>query len=433
MKHIKLFAALTLAIFFAASCTKDSCTTKTTYMKYEPIYKTLDEIRQPVTVEAARALKYPGKIYLYHNYLLINEKFEGIHVIDNNDPSNPVNVGFIKIEGNVDMAVKGNILYADSYIDLLTIDISDVNNPQLLDRDEEVFPSYGQDENGRICVAFEGREVTEDLACGDSPIAGWGNPWVMEDQAFTTMNGTNGMGGTVTPPSSAARGSDAAVGIGGSMARFTISGDYLYTVDNSSLHVFNIAVLTNPQETGVQHIGWSNIETIFPYEDNLFIGSNAGMYIYSISNPEMPSELSFFQHAQACDPVYVDGDRAYVTLRGGTPCQNFTNQLDVIDITDLTQPLLVASHDMTQPHGLSLKDETLYICDGVDGLKVFDASNDFEIGDRLLSRDATITTFDVIASPYRDVLLVIGKDGFYQYDNSDPANLQKLSEIPVQQ
>lgn len=431
MKQIKLFAVLAVALFFVASCTKDSCKTTTTYVKYEPIYMSLDEIRQPIAVESSRALKYPGKIYLYHNYLLINEKLEGIHVIDNNDPSNPVNVGFIKIEGNVDMAVKGNILYADSYIDLLTIDISDINNPQILDRDEDVFPFYGTDVDGRLCVGFEGKEVTEDLACGEAPIAGWGNPWMMEEQAFTTMANTGG--GATSIPSSAARSSDAAVGVGGSMARFTINGDYLYTVDNSSLHVFNIANLTNPQESGVQNVGWANIETIFPHENNLFIGSNSGMFIYSLANPEEPNQLSFFEHAQACDPVYVDGDRAYVTLRGGTPCQNFTNQLDVIDISNLTAPQLVASHTMIQPHGLSKKGETLYICDGSAGIKVFDASNDFEIGDRLLAQDASITTYDVIASPFRDVALVIGKDGFYQYDISDPANMQKISEIPVQQ
>jgi hypothetical protein len=330
------------------------------------------------------------------------------------------------------MAVKGNILYADSYIDLLTIDISDINNPQLLDRDEEVFPSYGTNEDGLICVAFEGREVTEDLACSEAPISGWGNPWILEDQAFTTTANAPSTG-TVQPSSSAARGGDAAVGTGGSMARFTVSGNHLYTVDNSSLHVFDISNLTNPQEAAVENIGWANIETIFPYENNLFIGSNAGMFIYDVSNPLQPNELSFFEHAQACDPVYVDGDRAYVTLRGGTPCQNFTNQLDVIDITDLTQPSLVTSHEMTQPHGLSLKDETLYICDGEAGLKVFDASNDFEIGNRMLAQDASIRTYDVIASPFRDIILVIGKDGFYQYDISDPTNMQKLSEIPVQQ
>ena len=35
-------------------------------------------------------------------------------------------------------------------------------------------------------------------------------------------------------------------GKGGSTARFAISGSYLYTVDKTSLHVFNISDAANP-------------------------------------------------------------------------------------------------------------------------------------------------------------------------------------------
>jgi len=155
------------------------------------------------------------------------------------------------------------------------------------------------------------------------------------------------------------------------------------------------------------------------------------MFIYDVSNPASPVQLSFFQHAQACDPVFVSDDKAYVTLRGGTPCQNFDNQLDVIDITDLTNPILIASHTMTNPHGLSVKDNTLFLCDGTAGLKVFDVTNPQTIGDRLLASDKDIKTYDVIASPYRDIIFVIGDDGFFQYDVSDPENMIRLSHISV--
>ena len=37
----------------------------------------------------------------------------------------------------------------------------------------------------------------------------------------------------------------------------------------------------------------------------------------------------------SCDPVVVQGDYAFVTLRGGTECQGFSNQLDIIDISTL--------------------------------------------------------------------------------------------------
>ncbi|MBK8279937.1 MAG: hypothetical protein IPK94_07395 [Saprospiraceae bacterium] len=51
--------------------------------------------------------------------------------------------------------------------------------------------------------------------------------------------------------------------------------------------------------------------------------------------------LSTFSHARACDPVYVEGDIAYITLRNGTRCENFTNELDVVDITNITSPRLI--------------------------------------------------------------------------------------------
>jgi hypothetical protein len=416
-------------VFTLSSCTKDKCTTKMTYVKYEPVYKTLAEIRQPVTMESPRPLKNPGKIYLYHSYLLINEQLEGIHIIDNSNPSSPANVAFLKIEGNLDMAIKGNMLYADNYIDLVTIDLSNPMQATLVDRDMNVFPNYGEDQNGRLCVAYSSKEVTEEIECGQISGGGFGNPMMEQGISVAMMS----QGGSTSGSSGlSGRSGDATSGVGGSMARFTINGNYLYTVDNSNLHTFDINDLSNPNEIANSNIGWANIETIFPYQNMLFIGSNSGMFIYDLTNPASPQQVSVFEHANACDPVFVNGNRAYVTLRGGNRCQNFTNQLDIVDITNLQNPTLVASHPMFNPHGLSIKSNKLYLCDGTEGLKVFDATDDFDLPNRKLSQDNSITTYDAIASPYRDVLLVIGKDGLFQYDISNSNSLVRLSALPVQ-
>jgi hypothetical protein len=424
MKRFHIFLSI-VCTFLLISCAKDKCTTKTTYLKYTPIYKSVDEIRQPISFESARELKNPGKIYLYHSFILVNEQLEGIHIFDNSNPSNPVNLGFLKIQGNLDMAIKNNMLYADSYIDLLTIDLSNPLNATLVDRDNNVFPSYGTDDNGRLLVAYKSEMVTEEVACGQiaSP---WGTPF--EQGAVVAMSN---QGGLTNSGFSSGRSGDATAGVGGSMARFTVNGDYLYTVDNSSLHSFNITNRSNPEDLGSSTIGWANIETIFPYQNMLFIGSNTGMFIYDISSPSQPTLLSQFEHANACDPVFVSGNRAYVTLRGGTRCQNFTNQLEVVDISDIQNPSLVSTHAMSNPHGLSIKNDKLYLCDGAAGLKVFDSSDDFQISNRLLYHDNSISTYDVIASPYRNVILVVGSDGLIQYDNSNPSNMIRLSKIPV--
>jgi hypothetical protein len=125
-------------------------------------------------------------------------------------------------------------------------------------------------------------------------------------------------------------------------------------------------------------IEW-DIETIFPYKTNLFIGSSSGMHILDISSPESPAKVSTYVHIRSCDPVVVDDKYAYVTLRSGTACQGFTNQLEVIDITDLKAPELLKTYPMTNPHGLGIDKSTLFICDGRDGLKAFDASDVYKI------------------------------------------------------
>ncbi len=127
----------------------------------------------------------------------------------------------------------------------------------------------------------------------------------------------------------------------------------------------------------------------------------------------------------------MSGNLAYVTLRGGTICENFTNQLDVVDVSNLTRPELLATHPMHNPHGLSVADNHVFICENDQGLKVFDASNIEMIQENLTDHITGFRTFDVITLPNK-VAIVVGADGLYQFDYSDPADLKQLSVISVQ-
>jgi hypothetical protein len=77
----------------------------------------------------------------------------------------------------------------------------------------------------------------------------------------------------------------------GSLTRFITVGNYLYTVDNNNLKTYSIANPAQPVFKGSTPVGFA-IETIFPYQDKLFIGSANAMFIYSITNPEQPVLLS---------------------------------------------------------------------------------------------------------------------------------------------
>jgi len=420
MKTLKILSPLLLLFIFALQgCIKDKCEGELTYIKYTPIYRTVDDIRKDIQIETPRELEKPGKIYFYQNYILLNEYREGLHVIDNQDPTNPQKLAFIKIPGNMDMAVKDNILYADNYIDLLSIDISDPTNPSLRTRTEDVFPSFGLNEDLGHLVYYDEELVTEMTDCDDPR---WGGGWFQDDFVLESFDAANSSSGSGAPAQFGSTGK------GGSMARFTLSGDFLYTVSDNDLNVFNISDLTNPNLSNTVNIGWG-IETIYPFRNNLFIGSQSGMFIYNIDNPANPFERGRFEHARACDPVVVKDDIAYVTLRGGTPCDGFNNQLDVIDISNLTNPSLLKTYPMNSPHGLAITGEdVLYLCDGDSGLRVYDASEPLDL--QQIHHENTLPTYDVIALD-NDVILVVGAAGLYQYDASDLSNLKELSVISV--
>jgi hypothetical protein len=142
MKNLTSVFASLLILISALSFTscQDEVTTTYTYRAMMPVYLQMSDVRaRTINIEPAHELENPGKIYLYENYLLINEPQEGIHILDNTNPANPKNLNFIPIQGNVDLAVNNNMLYADNYVDLLVFDISNIRSIKLVERVKDVF------------------------------------------------------------------------------------------------------------------------------------------------------------------------------------------------------------------------------------------------------------------------------------------------------
>lgn len=420
MKHKSLFPLALFGLVVPAllsGCLRDDCESTRTFVRFDPVYKTPAEVRVGISAQAPRDLRNPGKIYLYGQYLFVNERNEGIHVIDNSDPANPKKIAFWNIPGNVDIAIRGQYLYADQYVDLLTIDISDMQSPQLVCRSNEAFHLFGLDPQRGYLVEYLQTEITETLSCDDTR---WGWQSFREgDVIFVNA----GLFDAATPQSNT-NNPLAAAGIGGSYARFTIVDQYLYTIDNFMLRSWSVGG-TCPTRLDSIYVGW-NIETIFPWKDRLFIGSQTGVFIFNNSNPQHPTLETQFSHATGCDPVVCDEKNAYVTIHDGTTCNGTFNQLDVIDIEYLPSANIEKSYPMTRPMGISVTNDYLYLCD--DGLKIFDKTNPLDLKQKSHLRG--ITTYDVIALSDSQ-LLVVGADGFYQFDASDPSNPRQVSHIPV--
>ncbi|NNC62529.1 MAG: hypothetical protein HKP07_04580 [Flavobacteriaceae bacterium] len=389
------FLLVVIAVSSLLSCEKEDSGKYADYLVARPLTISMEEFKNGVDVTVPQPINESGKIYAYENYIFINDKYKGVHVIDNSDPSSPTKVAFIKIAGNVDISVKNNFLYADSLTDLIVIDISDINNMQIVNRLHDVL-------RDNVIWPLEADIFEyEDWGNPDNVLIGWEvvtERRLVEEvqQRFDDVLMANA--------------AENSIGQGGSLARFKIVADYLYAVDNHSINIFEISDLANPVDMEDVYAGF-DIETIFNQENHLFLGSRSGMYIYDISSPAQPSFVSEFQHGTACDPVVVDGDFAYVTLRGGNGCGATESGLFVIDIADISNPALLKSYPMEEPYGLGVKDDKLFVCDGSYGLKVYDKSNVPDLTP--LEHFDGITTFDVI--PMQDHLLMIGDEVLYQY------------------
>ena len=403
---------------FLSGCVKDNCTSRYTF--WVPVYKTSDEVRANIKNNPAREIERPGKIYIRGNYIFLNELDRGIHIIDNANPSAPKNIAFIDIPGNLDMAVKGNILYADFYTDLVTIDITDPLNTVVKKISDNIFPERywgnGFSPNpAAIIVDWEKRDTVVTTSCGGD-IGIFGGLKRSDVFLNTRLNALAAGGGSGGSP----------FGVGGSMARFTIVNNHLYTVSSYELNVISIANAINPVFSNKVNIGWG-IETIYPFNNRLFIGSTTGMFIFNISNPAQPVKEGSFSHVRSCDPVIADNNHAYVTLRSGNACLGFTNQLDVLDIANINQPSLIKTYQLKNPHGLAKDGSTLIICDGADGLKFYNASNVQNLV--LLKTISGIETYDVIA--ISGWALVVAKGGLYQYSFTAAGAVTELSRLTV--
>ncbi|MCB0443859.1 MAG: hypothetical protein KDC50_07395 [Flavobacterium sp.] len=413
MKTIKLLC-LCLFVGFFASCNQEDDRSTETAKFAVPVIKSLETLRNSISVTSAQETNSEGKIYIAENLLFYIAQESGIHIFDNSNPANPKNMAFINLEGVHDIAVKGNYLYADNFVDLVVFDISNINNIEVVRVTENVisfyptFPSdaefYAYDiypSEGEIMVGF----TIETRERPSEEYANWADDALA---SFESASGGN-------------------VGTGGSYAKFQINNNALYTVESFNLKVFNI---TNPSQTYYdktvymsEWLGGGQFETLFKQKEFLFIGSTNGMYIVNAEDEFNPYFLSSFSHATACDPVVVDGNKAYITVRGGSTCGSIEDQVNVIDITTIENPTLISTYLLTQPYGLGIKNNVLYVCAN-GNLNVFDATNAADLSlENTYEDDVT----DVIALDSH--LIAVGTNKIIQYNYGANHSLELMSIV----
>lgn len=425
MKGIKFLLFSLLTLFFAAC--ESGVSEMITYKINEPIFMSKATFRTSVKVTTkAEDIKTLGKICFYDGYLYISEPEKGIHIIDNRNPASPINIGFIEVLGNADLAIRNNLLYADSYVDLVWFDITNPATPTFKGRVEDIFPTalpimenfYGYDymdvdkgDDTGIVVGWEVVEKTEDIKDYHGSWWGW-NGGMFDDRIYAMETSVNAGGSSN--------------GVNGSMSRFTLYDNKLYAVLNNQMSIFDLTG-EKPAKTGESIYIGRNVETIFSYKDNMFMGTPTGMIIYSVKDPLKPEYQSSISHAFGCDPVVVDNDLAYITVHSGNNCGQNTNELFIVDVKDVKNPKeLVSLKTLVSPKGLGIDAGKLFLCD--DGLKIFRITDKPEnLIANIIKHIPGMNGFDLI--PVNNTLMMIADDGLYQYDYTDTANILLLSKI----
>jgi len=148
---------------------------------YIPVYVPTAEAKL-IKATDSKPMETQGKIYLKDQYMFVGDVNLGVHVIDNSDPRNPIKILFIQIYGNHDIAIKGNVMYADNLEDLVVIDISDIYNPIEIKRIEDVYqpPNQHYPEDVPYRTYFE---------CADPEkgyVSGWVPALITDPECFTT-------------------------------------------------------------------------------------------------------------------------------------------------------------------------------------------------------------------------------------------------------
>ncbi len=383
------------AILFLGCNDKSEITYKT--IEESAAFLSLKDIRASFAQEDARDIIQPGNIYVYKDWLLINEKYDGFHVVDNSNPASPVRKSYLRIPGSTDAIVRNDILYVNSGPDLLILDISNMAAVKEIKRFENAFFDLSKSNGDMYLIGFVQKEVVKKYYSH----RGW-------DYCFGCMEDVQ----TVSSESDNRSGQ----GQGGSLARFAMAGNYLYFVDDDGLIPIDITMPSNPVLRTAVPLNRGTIETIYLYKDYLFIGSMNGVFIADYkTNPAVPKIISNIQHIRSCDPVVVQNDIAFSTLSAGSRCGGGNNELMVLDVQNAANPIILAEYFFpTTPLGLGVQDNNLFLCMGNGGLKWFNSENLKEITSNQIGEDAKIHARDVIV--IGNHLIVTGDQGIVQYE-----------------
>lgn len=416
---MKRFIILLLpALLILGSCKKNRGTIQSTYIKAEAQYEDINVLRKASIFANAKNIVNTGKIFYGNDMILIGEKNEGIHIINNTNPNSPINVSFLDLPYTNEFYVHNNMIYAISHYDMIKIDITDMMNPLLVGRLKNAFGNFVKDANGNVLIGFNFETVTESFELGSE-----------EENALRESNTLYYDYQNHVIPFSEVPSSfiGSTVKNKGTINRIAYSNNHLFVIGRTDIHTFI--------DNGAQFAKGTNkkigedLETIYLYNNKLFVGTNSEMII--LTNSVSPVITSTYSHVVTCDPVLPLNNIAYLTLRstGENGCAGNVNRLEVVDISNINNPVQLTTVNMDSPYGMATLSNYLFIAQGNNGISVMDITTPET--PVLFADFPNVKAFDVLKHPLvGNGILVTGANGLKQYTfNSSLGTLQELSII----
>ncbi len=417
---MKKFLLLLATPLFVISCIKTKGEITLSYNKAKAIYGDLDSLRSLPLLIPMQPVEQPKSYFVSDDYVLVGELNKGIHIYDNLDMQNPQRVSFIQIPYNKEFYVKDNFLYAESLYDFIKIDISDVYNPVLVSRAENVFWTVQENDQGEQLLGFEREYVTAQFEV-NSPEAkeikrsgtlyyDYMENLIPESEVPITFTGSDD-------------------GVKGTMNRIAVEFGHVYVISTDKLYTFSNSF--GLQKTSEININ-SDTETIYATNNRIYLGSTTALTLYSASNPSNPWEVSELQHTESCDPVLPNGNVVYYTLRAleDEGCNSLgENTLNVVDVTNQNEMVVINSFQLDSPYGMALIGNNLLVGEGANGLTIINVNNPQNLTQ--LVNYPNIEAFDVRSHPTdMNIILVTNSNGIKQYQiNWTTLQISPLGDI----
>ncbi len=223
---------------------------------------------------------------------------------------------------------------------------------------------------------------------------------------------------------------------GTSSSKFKIKNDRLYSIKDDILKVYDISEPQSVYPLSQTFLGFS-ITGMFIYDETLIAASSSGLKVFSLNG----DNITFLANSDdfiPCQRFFVDGSLLFV-LNNLEVCENYLNNsynnyyyestfeledivvdngIEVYDISEFLAPKLLTKVSSYNPVALSVQDDTLYVCEGEYGLKVYDinrSDNNISLNKNNTYRNAPCEDL-ITASNY---LYGINPDGLDIYDYNE--------------